>query len=218
MKVLLLAAGKGQRMQPDSLNTPKPLLFCGKHRLIEHHLYNLAKAGYREVFINLSYRSQDFYPILGNGSKYKLKIHYVFEPTGGYEAGGTIINSLSYFGKEQFLMISADIYTNLDLKPLQQLRPKIAHLLLTQADSGLFNFKNNQITGPGNYNYASIGVFNPAAFIGWPKQCKIKLKDILLTHLKNNTTLDASLLPENNIWHNITTHQQLKTVACTSAN
>ena len=211
MKALLLAAGQGQRMRPHSLHTPKPLMYYGKYRLIEYNLFNLAKAGFKEVFINLSYRSQDFYPILQDGAKYNLKITYIFEPTGGLEAGGTIASNIDLFNNESFLMLSSDLYTNFDLSYFKTLKPQIAHILVKPTTNGLFTIKNNNLSNAGNdHDYANIGVFNPKAFVKWPKNCKIKLGIMFNQMLQQNLIINTSTLPSNNIWQNITNYNQIK--------
>lgn len=51
MKAMILAAGKGERMRPLTLTTPKPLVRVGGVPLIEYHLRALAAAGFSEVEI-----------------------------------------------------------------------------------------------------------------------------------------------------------------------
>lgn len=53
MKAMILAAGKGERMLPLTVHTPKPLLKVHGEPLIVHHLRALARAGVTEVVINL---------------------------------------------------------------------------------------------------------------------------------------------------------------------
>ncbi len=49
MKAMILAAGKGERMRPLTLTTPKPLLPVAGVPLIEYHLRALAQAGFRHI-------------------------------------------------------------------------------------------------------------------------------------------------------------------------
>ena len=52
MRAMVLAAGKGERMRPLTLETPKPLLMAGGKALIVHQLEKLAQAGFRDIVIN----------------------------------------------------------------------------------------------------------------------------------------------------------------------
>ena len=52
MRAMILAAGKGERMRPLTLHTPKPLIPVAGVPLIEYHLRALAQAGVTEVVIN----------------------------------------------------------------------------------------------------------------------------------------------------------------------
>jgi len=58
MKAMILAAGKGERMRPLTLHTPKPLVQAGSKRLIEYHLEALARAGFTDVVINHAWLGQ----------------------------------------------------------------------------------------------------------------------------------------------------------------
>ena len=55
MKAMILAAGRGERMRPLTDALPKPLLAVHGKPLIVHHLEALARAGVRDVVINLAW-------------------------------------------------------------------------------------------------------------------------------------------------------------------
>ena len=63
MKVMILAAGKGERMRPLTDKTPKPLLRVGGMPLIEHHIRALAAAGFGEIVINVAYLGLRLVPL-----------------------------------------------------------------------------------------------------------------------------------------------------------
>ena len=65
MKAMILAAGKGERMRPLTLHTPKPLLRVGGMPLIECHVRALAAAAIHELVINHAWLGQQIedYPV-----------------------------------------------------------------------------------------------------------------------------------------------------------
>ena len=64
---MLLAAGRGERMRPLTDTVPKPLLEVHGRPLIVWHLAALARAGIREVVINLSWLGAQLRAALGDG-------------------------------------------------------------------------------------------------------------------------------------------------------
>ena len=74
MRAMLLAAGRGERMRPLTDHTPKPLLLVGGKPLIAWHLQALARAGVREVIINLSWLGEQIRAALGEGREFGLQI------------------------------------------------------------------------------------------------------------------------------------------------
>ena len=52
MKAMILAAGKGERLRPLTLHTPKPLVRAAGVPLIEYHVRALAAAGFRGLVGN----------------------------------------------------------------------------------------------------------------------------------------------------------------------
>ena len=55
MKAMILAAGRGERMRPLTDHTPKALLQIGNKYLITMIISALARAGIRDLVINLAH-------------------------------------------------------------------------------------------------------------------------------------------------------------------
>ena len=69
-RAMLLAAGFGERMRPLTLTAPKPLLQVGGRALIDWHLTALARAGVREVVINLSWLGAQIRAHVADGARF----------------------------------------------------------------------------------------------------------------------------------------------------
>lgn len=67
MRAMILAAGKGERMRPLTLTTPKPLIPVAGVPLIEYHLRALAQAGVKEVVINHAWLGDKIEAHVGDG-------------------------------------------------------------------------------------------------------------------------------------------------------
>ena len=112
MKALILAAGRGERMRPLTDSTPKPLLEVRGKRLIEWHLEALARAGVREVVVNTAWLEAQFPAVLGDGSRYGVRIAYSFEGRdhgGALETAGGIAKALPLLGNA-FWVVSGDVF------------------------------------------------------------------------------------------------------------
>ncbi|WP_336353294.1 N-acetylmuramate alpha-1-phosphate uridylyltransferase MurU [Pseudomonas atacamensis] len=129
MKAMILAAGKGERMRPLTLTTPKPLVRAAGVPLIEYHLRALAAAGFNEIVINHAWLGQQIEDHLGDGSRFGLSIQY--SPEGEpLETGGGIFRALSLLGDDAFLVVNGDIWTDYDFSVLHQPINGLAHLVL----------------------------------------------------------------------------------------
>jgi MurNAc alpha-1-phosphate uridylyltransferase len=119
---MILAAGKGERMRPLTLHTPKPLLVAGGQPLIVYHLQRLRQAGIREVVINHAWLGEQIESALGNGDRFGLRITYSREGEPLETAGGIVraLPHLADHDQDWFLVINGDIWTD---APLAQLTP-----------------------------------------------------------------------------------------------
>ncbi len=111
-RAMVLAAGRGERMRPLSDVCAKPLLPVAGKPMIEWHLQALADAGVREVVVNTAWLEAQFEPVLGDGSRWGLTIHWSREGRdfgGALETAGGIATARHWLG-EAFWLVSADVY------------------------------------------------------------------------------------------------------------
>ena len=169
MRAMILAAGRGERMGKLTDGTPKPLLQLGGETLIERHLKRLAVAGINEVVINLSYKSELIRSTLGDGSRWGLRIVYSVEGEPPLETGGGIICALPLLGDDPFLLVSADVFTDIDFASLRGSRGQGLLVLVPNpphhpgGDFGLTSFGELTATEP-RLTYAGIALLDPALF------------------------------------------------------
>ncbi len=120
MKAMVLAAGRGERMRPLTLDRPKPLLEVAGLPLIVHHLHALAMAGFREVVINVSWLGDQIRAALGDGSRYNVRIEYSDEGPEPLETGGGIFRALPLLGPAPFLVLNGDVWTDYPFAKLRE--------------------------------------------------------------------------------------------------
>jgi len=127
---LIFAAGLGERMRPLTDRTPKPLLDVRGKPLIVWHLEKLAAIGVHYVVINTSHLADQFPDVLGDGSRWGLRIRYAYEGSVPLETGGGMLNALPLLGTEPFIAINGDIWTDADFAQLPAEPRGMAHLML----------------------------------------------------------------------------------------
>jgi NDP-sugar pyrophosphorylase family protein len=79
MDALILAGGKGTRLQPFTFTIPKPLLPLGDVPVLEIVVRQLAAAGCRRVVLALGHMAPLFTAQFGDGSAYGLRIEHLVE-------------------------------------------------------------------------------------------------------------------------------------------
>lgn len=212
MKAMILAAGRGARMQPLTNTTPKPLLTVAGTPLIVHHLLALAAAGVRDVVINTWYLGDQIIELIGNGSRFGVNINYSIE-NPLMDTGGGIVKALPLLGSDPFIVISADIFTNFPLHTLPTNPAGLAHLILVENpsyhSSGDFSLNNDQVTPLGianNLTYGNIGVFRPEFFVGAPNG-PFPLGNLLRSHIAANLVTGQHY---SGVWRNIGTPSELE--------
>ncbi|WP_337154353.1 N-acetylmuramate alpha-1-phosphate uridylyltransferase MurU [Pseudomonas protegens] len=172
MKAMILAAGKGERMRPLTLTTPKPLLPVAGMPLIEYHLRALAAAGFRDIVINHAWLGQQIEDALGDGQRWGLNIQYSAEGQP-LETGGGIFQALPLLGDAPFLVVNGDIWTDYDFAVLRRPLAGLAHLVMVDnpphhPSGGDFCLVNGQLhdrqPGAAALTFSGISVLHPRLF------------------------------------------------------
>src|SRR6266480_6537000 len=113
-QVVILAGGKGTRLQERLGDLPKPMISIGGKPLLEHQV-ELARAfGFTDVVIFTCYKPELIEAHLGDGSRWGLKIRHIIErqPLG---TAGAVLAGLDSLA-ERFLVLYGDTMVNVDLQ------------------------------------------------------------------------------------------------------
>ncbi|MBB3102083.1 N-acetylmuramate alpha-1-phosphate uridylyltransferase MurU [Azomonas macrocytogenes] len=171
MKAMILAAGKGERMRPLTLHTPKPLIRAAGVPLIEYHIHALRAAGFLELVINHAWLGQQIEAYLGTGERLGVRIGY--SPEGEpLETGGGIQRALPLLGNDPFLIVNGDVWTDYDFSRLRRPLPGMAHLVLVDNPAhhpeGDFHLQGDTVsdTGKPRLTYSGLAVLHPRLFEG----------------------------------------------------
>ncbi|MER7763360.1 NDP-sugar synthase [Streptomyces sp. NPDC097619] len=119
-EAILLVGGKGTRLRPLTVNTPKPMVPAAGVPFLTHQLARARAAGVEHVVLATSYLAEVFEPYFGDGSALGLHLEYVTEeePLG---TGGAIRNVASRLRSapgDPVLIFNGDILTGLDIPAL----------------------------------------------------------------------------------------------------
>jgi NDP-sugar pyrophosphorylase family protein len=114
MKAILLAGGKGTRLRPLTLHTPKPIVPIFERPFLQYQLDLLKRVPeIDQVILSLNYQPRRIEELFGDGSETGLSIRYVVEPAPLGTAG-----AVRYAGeslRESVLVFNGDVLTQVDL-------------------------------------------------------------------------------------------------------
>lgn len=127
-EAILLVGGKGTRLRPLTVHTPKPMVPAAGVPFLTHQLARARAAGVEHIILATSYLAEVFEPHFGDGSALGLRLEYVTEdePLGTGGAIRNVADRLESAPGDPVLVFNGDILTGLD----------IAGLVATHRDSG----------------------------------------------------------------------------------
>lgn len=109
---VVMAGGRGQRLQPLTDTTPKPLLKVGGKAIMEHNLDRLAMYGIDDFWVSVKYLGEQIEQHFGTGKEKNINLEYVWEN----ESLGTIgaVAQIDNFKHDYVLVTNSDLLTNID--------------------------------------------------------------------------------------------------------
>jgi N-acetyl-alpha-D-muramate 1-phosphate uridylyltransferase len=167
---MILAAGRGERLRPMTDAIPKALVeVCGQS-LLERHLVNIQRAGIRNVVINLGWLGAKIQDRVGDGRAFGLDVRYSDEGDNVLETGGGIHRALPMLGDQPFLVVNADVFTDIPVPDIALRDESVGHLVLVdtpdyrrQGDFDLDDGKVKNGQRPA-LTYSGIALYRPEFF------------------------------------------------------
>jgi NDP-sugar pyrophosphorylase family protein len=137
MKAILLAGGKGTRLRPLTIHTPKPIVPIFERPFLTYQIDLLKRVPeIDEAVLSLNYQPRRIEEIFGDGSEVGLSIRYVVEPAPLGTAG-----AVRYAGEalhESVVVFNGDVLTEVDLAEviaLHRARRAKATIVLTPVEN-----------------------------------------------------------------------------------
>lgn len=132
MQALILAGGKGTRLRPLTVYTPKPIVPVMNRPFLLYQIEILRRCGITDITLSLSYQPDKIEHLLGSGSEFGVNLRYITEPSpmgtgGAYRFAADTL-------RETTVVFNGDILTNLDVGKLVEFhRARNAEATITLA-------------------------------------------------------------------------------------
>ena len=112
MKVVIMAGGKGTRIQSVASDIPKPMIKIDGVPVLEHEIRDLKKQGFTDIIITIAHLGNIIMDYFGDGSRFGVHIEYYNEnqPLGNAGALFKIKKKLT----DDFLLLNADAIFDVD--------------------------------------------------------------------------------------------------------
>jgi MurNAc alpha-1-phosphate uridylyltransferase len=191
MTAIILAAGKGERLQPLTSQTPKPLIKVAGKTLLQRNIDCLKQSGIKNIIVNGSRMGDQIESFLENHKQSNINIDYINEGQEPLGTAGAIFNIIDkgLINDDHFWVINADIITNFSFGAIELNSSVMGHIILVPNPehnlSGDFCLEGDRVTISGNqrYTFSGISFFSIHCFMQ-SKQRYFTLADLLRQHIK----------------------------------
>ena len=200
---LILCAGLGKRLNPLTLEKPKPLLELNNITLLENTINLIKELGIKKILLNTYHLKKKVKNYLSD-NKFDISIEIIDDGEQILDTGGGIMNMINSTNEKNFIIFNPDTIWNLNyLKCIKQMdelfaNNKIKNILLVvnkklsfdQQLNGDFNLEGNRLTKSTNNHYIYTG-------------CQIFSRDLLNFNKKkffSVTEIWNELIEKNNLF------------------
>ena len=167
---LILCAGYGKRLNPITLDTPKPLLELHNETMLEKCIQLIKSLGIKKILIN-SFYLKDHFPKFFKDKNFDIDIEIIEDGKEILDTGGGILNLIKHSNADDFIVFNPDtIWTKEYFDEINKMEEfyfseKLKNILLLVNKNlsfdknlkGDFNLENNIITKELDKNYIYIG-------------------------------------------------------------
>jgi MurNAc alpha-1-phosphate uridylyltransferase len=152
MKAMILAAGLGTRFKPWTDEHPKALAVVNGRTLLERNIRYLQSFEIKDVLVNVHHFADQIRHTIIVNDGWGSNIHLSDETDEVLETGGGLKKAEPFFDQGSFLMMNADILTDMDLKAMiafhTQNNPLATLAIANRKTSRYFLFdKNDRLSG-----------------------------------------------------------------------
>lgn len=113
--VLIMAGGRGLRLHPLTLKTPKPLLKVGSKPILRTIVDSFVAQGFHNIWLALNYKAELIREYFGDGEKIGCSISYIIEDEPLGTAGALRLLPPHY---ERVIVSNADVLTQIDYRDM----------------------------------------------------------------------------------------------------
>ena len=142
MKVIILAAGKGERLGEVTRNIPKPMIRVKGKPILENNILLCKKSGFNEILINLYHRPEVITEYFKDGSDFGVKISYYLE-NKILGTAGAVVPMIQELGESPFFILYGDNFLEIDLKSVIEFHRE------KQSDFTIVTHKRKDVTNSG---------------------------------------------------------------------
>jgi NDP-mannose synthase len=222
-RVVLLAGGRGRRLEPYTSVLPKPLMPIGNRAILEILVNQLADAGFRNLTFCVGYLSHLIRAVFENGSGSRVDIAWVKESEMLGTAGPLrLVGGLD----DTFLVMNGDLLTTLDYRALlDHHREKgnvltiASHRRRVESDYGVIHLDDGADEQrvfayeekPKMSSLVSMGVYalEPAALAAIPDTGAFDFPDLVQALLSDGSPVGAYV--HDGLWLDIGRHEDYET-------
>lgn len=111
---MILAAGYGTRLWPLTVDRTKPAIPVLNRPLVGYVAEYLSRYGCTDVVVNLHHQPESVRRALGDGSRFGVRLHYVFEPEI-LGTSGALDNARELLCDSTFVVVNGKIVTDINL-------------------------------------------------------------------------------------------------------
>jgi len=208
-RAVILAAGLGTRLRWLTRNRPKALIAVAGEPAITHVIRSLASQGIRDIAINVHHHADQLVQVLGDGSRFGVRLYFSWEETL-LDSGGGVRTAMELLPGDGLLTIhNTDVLTDVDVHALADRCPPLGCALglvpnLAHHPEGDFSLQNGLISSvqddASRYTFSGVSVWDQRVFDAWPSGMRFPLTEAI--HRLTDAHRGAGVV-HNGLWFDV---------------